>query len=136
MIKLLPYLMKLQSCQCQDSLTINILGSAVSNFIGISDGCIMPSIAKGAGVTSWDPPDRPSMEMQARRPPEVKGKTAAAGTTAASTTAAGRAVNCNYAACISIEVMGESAGWPARAAAVAAVVVFPFCNTCAQEGLA
>ena len=24
----------------QDSLTLNILGSAVSNFIGISDGCI------------------------------------------------------------------------------------------------
>ena len=29
----------------QDSSTLNILGSAVSNFIGISDGCIMPSIS-------------------------------------------------------------------------------------------
>ena len=29
----------------QDSSTLNILGSAVSNFIRISDGCIMPSIS-------------------------------------------------------------------------------------------
>ena len=45
----------------QDSSTLNILVSAVSNVIGISVGSF--SIKERRDITG--PPDRPSMEMQA-----------------------------------------------------------------------
>ena len=77
-------------------------------------------------MTSWDPPDRPSVEMQAVRRPHVlqKGKTAA---TAAAVPR--RLLKYNYATCISMQTGGEHAGVAVTALTLA---IFPFYNTCAR----